>query len=42
MTKSGNRATLTEQLEQAFHRYPTVFKKFGKTEEHLVNEKSIH
>ena len=42
MTKSGNRATLTEKLEKALHCYPTVFKKFGKTEEHLANVKSVH
>ena len=35
VTQDGNRATLTKQLKEAFHSYPTVFQKFGKTHEEL-------
>ena len=30
-----DRATLTKQLKKAFHRYPNVFQKFGKTHEEI-------
>ena len=33
IVQDGNRATLTKQLKSAFHRYPNVFQKFGKTHE---------
>ena len=33
IVQDGNRATLTKQLKTAFHRYPNVFQKFGKTHE---------
>ena len=35
IVKDGNRATLTKQLKPAFHRYPNVFQKFGKTHEEI-------
>ena len=35
IVQDGNRATLTKQLKTAFHRYPNVFQKFGKTHEEI-------
>ena len=35
IVQDGNRATLTKQLKRAFHRYPNVFQKFGKTHEEI-------
>ena len=35
IVQDGNRATLTKQLKAAFHRYPNVFQKFGKTHEEI-------
>ena len=35
IVQDGNRATLTKQLKTAFHRYPNVFQKFGKTHEEM-------
>ena len=35
IVQDGNRATLTKQLRTAFHRYPNVFQKFGKTHEEI-------
>ena len=35
IVQDGNRATLTKQLKMAFHRYPNVFQKFGKTHEEI-------
>ena len=32
---SGNRATLSKQLKKDFHRYRTVYQKFGKTHEEV-------
>ena len=32
IAQGGNRATLTKQLKNVFHRYPTVFQNFGKTQ----------
>ena len=31
IVQDGNRATLTKHITTAFHRYPNVFQKFGKT-----------
>ena len=35
MTQGGNTATLTKQLNTAFHRYPTVFQKPVETHEEI-------
>ena len=35
IVQDGNRATPTKQLKTAFHRYPNVFQKFGKTHEEI-------
>ena len=35
IVQDGNRATLTKQLKTAFHRYPNIFQKFGKTHEEI-------
>ena len=35
IVRDGNRATLTKQLKTAFHHYPNVFQKFGKTHEKI-------
>ena len=35
IVQDGNRAILTKQLKTAFHRYPNVFQKFGKTHEKI-------
>ena len=35
ITHGGNRATLAKQLKKVFHRYPTVFQKFGKTHKEI-------
>ena len=35
IVQNVNRATLTKRLKTAFHRYPNVFQKFGKTHEEI-------
>ena len=35
ITQCGNRATLTKQLKKLFHRYPTVFQIFSKTDQEI-------
>ena len=35
IAQGGNRATLTKQLEKAFHPYLTVFQLFGKIHEEI-------
>ena len=35
IVQDENRATLIKQLKTAFHRYPNVFQKFGKTHEEI-------
>ena len=35
IVQDGTTAALTKQLKTAFHRYPHVFQKFGKTHEEI-------
>ena len=35
IVQDGNGTTLTKQLKTAFHRYPNVLQKFGKTHEEI-------
>ena len=35
IAQGGNRATLNKELKIAFHCYPTVFQKIGKTHEEI-------